>query len=471
MPFLLPQNLKHFLKESTWVVIGQIVTLMGSLVLVRVLTSYLTPNEYGQLALSLTAVGLISQVAMNSVGASIGRFFPVAITRQDLPNFTLTAHKILRVTAGASLLLGIFLSVTLWLNQHSDWALLCLLGFSFATLSFYNFTANTVQNAARYRAIVALNSSLEAWLKVLLGVFIIVIFGASASSALIGYMIAVCFVLVSQWYFFKHISKKYADKNNSYRSTCHNTEKVNQNHELPFNNISTHKHNQNEWQHDIWQFAWPFATWGVFTWAQQVSDIWSLKTFTSTLEVGLYTVVFQLGYAPILLLNTMVQVFLGPILNQLIEPMVDRATHYTKDFSTKLQNNPKKTNAIYRITWITTFLSLTLTFLMFIIVLNTNEWLFSFLVASEFRSASIYLPYMILAGGLFSAGQILSLKLMSEFNSRRMLSVKIFTALLGLIMNIIGAWAYGISGVIGSMIIFSLSYFLWMVLLTWRTPQ
>jgi hypothetical protein len=45
------------------------------------------------------------------------------------------------------------------------------------------------------------------------------------------------------------------------------------------------------------------------------------------------------------------------------------------------------------------------------------------------------------------------------------------TALLGLVLNIFGAWAYGTAGVVGSMIIFSVSYLAWMAWLTWREPQ
>jgi len=444
---------------------------MGSLVLVRVLTSYLTPKEYGQLALSLTAVSLISQIAMNSVSASIGRYLPVAINRHELPDFASAAHKILMFSAGVSLLIGILLSSALWLNQHGDWALMCLLGFSFATMSLYNFTANTVQNAARHRAIVALHTSLETWLKVLFGVVAVVLLGASASSALVGYMVAVGLVLLSQWFFLEHVGRQLINQSSATVSTDSAAGTANQNHTPLVATFSTPKHNQSQWQHDIWQFAWPFATWGVFTWAQQVSDLWSLKTFASTDEVGLYTVIFQLGYAPIILLNAVVQVFLGPILNQRIEHAQDKHTTYPTSLTAKTQNDLNKSKSVHRITWATTLSSLTLTGLAFIFILNTHAWLFSFLVASEFRSASIYLPYMILAGGLFSAGQLLSLKLVSEFNSRSMLSVKVGTALLGLILNILGAWAYGIKGVVGSMVIFAISYFVWMAWLTWRRPR
>jgi O-antigen/teichoic acid export membrane protein len=466
MSFLIFKNLKHLVKESTWVILGQFVTLMGSLVLVRVITSYLTPDEYGLLALSLTAVGLISQIAMNSVSASISRYLPVAIARQDLPHFTTAAKRILFASAVISLLIGVALSLFLWFNLQGDWALLCLLGFSFATISLYNFTANSVQNAARNRSIVALHTSLETWLKVLFGAAAILLLGASASSALLGYMAAVGLILLSQWFFLKYdfVNRVSLEQNNKPPST----------------------QSAAQWQQDIWQFAWPFATWGVFTWAQQVSDLWSLKAFTSQSEVGLYTVIFQLGYAPIILLNSIVQVFLGPILNQQIEKnqqgrqsvntqqnqtTQNKHSNSSQQNTAVLQSNLNKSKSVHRVTWVTTLLSLVTTTFAFVFILNTHEWLFSFLVAPGFRSASVYLAYMVLAGGLFSAGQILSLKLVSEFNSTIMLRVKVGTALLGLVLNIFGAWAYGTAGVVGSMIIFSVSYLAWMAWLTWREPQ
>ncbi len=39
-------------KEVVWVIFGQVATVTGSLVLVRTLTEYLPPAEYGEIALS-----------------------------------------------------------------------------------------------------------------------------------------------------------------------------------------------------------------------------------------------------------------------------------------------------------------------------------------------------------------------------------------------------------------------------------
>ena len=62
------QKYKHLFKESSWILIGQIATIIGSLVLVRVLTEYLDPVDYGILALGMTIAGLMNQVV---TGASL----------------------------------------------------------------------------------------------------------------------------------------------------------------------------------------------------------------------------------------------------------------------------------------------------------------------------------------------------------------------------------------------------------------
>jgi len=44
-------RLRRLIKEASWIIIGQIVAITGALALVRVLTEYLDPSQYGELAL------------------------------------------------------------------------------------------------------------------------------------------------------------------------------------------------------------------------------------------------------------------------------------------------------------------------------------------------------------------------------------------------------------------------------------
>ena len=58
-------------KEGSWILSGQISSVIGSLVLVRVLTEYLEPSEYGYLALGLTFASLVNQLVMVGLIAGI----------------------------------------------------------------------------------------------------------------------------------------------------------------------------------------------------------------------------------------------------------------------------------------------------------------------------------------------------------------------------------------------------------------
>lgn len=54
-----------------------------------------------------------------------------------------------------------------------------------------------------------------------------------------------------------------------------------------------------------------------------------------------------------------------------------------------------------------------------------HGWIFQLLVAEPYRSMSRWLPWMILAGGLFAAGQILALKQMAEMKTVQALPVNL----------------------------------------------
>ena len=59
-----------------------------------------------------------------------------------------------------------------------------------------------------------------------------------------------------------------------------------------------------------------FSSWGIFTWAQQSSDRWSLGLFTTKNVVGEYGVIFQLTYASIGIITNLIITLLGPIFSR-----------------------------------------------------------------------------------------------------------------------------------------------------------
>ena len=405
--------------EGFWILSGQVAAVIGALVLVRVLTEYLEPEEYGQLTLGLTIAGLVNQVVMGGLTAGISRFYSIAAEKNELPEYLKASQQLMGyavMTAGAISLASI--SGLLWMG-HSQWTVLATAALVLSVFNGCSSALSGIQNAARQRAVVALHGGVEPWLRILLAVGMMLWLGSSSTAVILGYAFSSLIVTGSQLLLLQKLIR-------------------------PEGAIT---HMSRDWGQKIWAYSWPFSVWGIFTWLQQISDRWALQTFSSAHEVGLYAVVFQLGYVPIGLVMGMAMTFLGPILYQRSGNTADQ----TRNLS------------VHRIAWRITFASLAITALAFMFTLLLHEWIFELLVATKYHEVSHLLPWVVLAGGVFASAQMLALKLMSEMKSAVMTTAKIVTAVLTVGLNIYGASQFGSQGVVAALIAFSCIYFFWMV--------
>jgi O-antigen/teichoic acid export membrane protein len=293
---------------------------------------------------------------------------------------------------------------------------------AFALLSGYNSILNGIQGAARQRSIVALHQGMESWARYLMAAGLMVLLGATSVVAMVGYSVAIVLVLSSQYAYFRKIVPSYI--------TGTDKERI--------------------WREQLWKFSWPISFFGIFTWVYLASDRWALQFYATTQDVGLYTVVFQLGYYPISIAAGIVMQFLAPIYYQ-------RAGD-----ASNIQRNAN----VYRLSWRLTVLVLCVTGAAFFIAMLFHAQIFRIIVAKEYALVSHLLPWVILAGGIFSAGQNIALNLMSQMKTQSMMGVKVTTALLGSILNFAGVYWYGITGIVIASILFSVLYFLWILVLS-----
>ena len=414
----------RLIKEGGWIVIGQIAAVLGSLVLVRVLTERLHPVQYGQLALGLTVAGLVQQVVMGGMNNGISRFYPIAVEKQELSAYLHTSRILMVYATFMVLVIGFVIWSGLFFLGYTKWMGLFAAALVFSILSGYNSVLSGIQNAARQRSIVALHRGLNAWLKIMLAVAVIFWLGNSSTAVVIGYAIAALLVTASQFFFLSRLIPSQIGKSEG----------------------------GTQWVQRIWAYSWPFSAWGVFTWLQLSSDRWALGVFANTQDVGFYAVLFQLGYMPIAMLTGMALSFLAPILYQRAGDGMD------------LDRNAN----VHRLTWRITLFSLLITLTAFLVTLGLHGWLFKLLVAIEYQSVSYLLPWVVLGGGMMAGGQSLTLKLQSEMRTKTMMWAKIMTALLGIMLNVYGAWAAGLQGIVTALVAFSAIYFLWMAWLAYR---
>jgi O-antigen/teichoic acid export membrane protein len=417
-------------KEGLWVVLGQLAVALGSLTLVRVLTEMLTPAAYGEFMLILTFVALSSQAIFGGMTQGIQRYYPIAEESSEIRGYLAACRKALTVGSIVSICSGLLIACTLYLMGYPTWIGMVIPATALAILYGYNSVLSNIQNAARQRIVVATHLALDAWLKIMLTAGLLLLFGSSIVNVCMGYILAALIVALSQRIYLRKI--------------------------IHLGTLAEPKIERNTWINKIWVYSWPFSIWGIFSWMQQSSDRWALAYFGSPEDIGLYAVLYQIGYIPIGLAIGMLMSFLAPILYQQSGNATDTS----------------KNNRVDRIIWWSTYTVLAITLLSALITIGIHEWLFSLIVADAFRPLSYLLPWVVLAGGLFAAGQTLALKLMSELKTSELLIPKIATSLMGVIFNAIGAAWAGPDGVIGALVGFSVLYLLWMAFLAKeRTPN
>jgi hypothetical protein len=73
-PTILSERFCRLFKEGFWVILGQAIAVLGSLVGVRLLRGLLEPAAYGERALGITVATLINQPVFISLSAGMNPF-------------------------------------------------------------------------------------------------------------------------------------------------------------------------------------------------------------------------------------------------------------------------------------------------------------------------------------------------------------------------------------------------------------
>jgi O-antigen/teichoic acid export membrane protein len=420
------ERIRRLATEGAWIVFGQVATVVGALAGVRLLTELLDPSAYGELGLGMTAGALINQVILGPLSNGATRFYSSAIEQRDVSGYLSGVHHLLLRAAG---IIGLILLATiagLLTTERASFIGITVAVVIFAFMSGCNSILSGIQNAARQRSVVALHQAAEVWARFLLAALLIQTLHATSAMAVWGYVAGSFLIFISQYRYFR--KTHYGRRASAQRI---------------------------DWQIKIWKYSWPFGAWGVFTGLQLASDRWALEHFATAQEVGFYVVLFQLGYSPISMVTGMAMQFLAPILYERAGDAGDM----------------RRNELVNKLTYRLTALALGMTCLISLLAFYYHRQIFNVLVAKEYSSVSVLLPWMILSGGIFAAGQTIALNLMSLMRTDAMVRVKIFTALFGILLNFAGAYWYGIAGVIFAGVAFSISYLVWMIIISTRLQK
>jgi O-antigen/teichoic acid export membrane protein len=426
---LSPGRFRRLGKEFLWIGVGQAAVALGSLLALSCLTRALSPEAYGELALAMTGALLAQQVAMGPLSGAFLRFYAAAVDANQVADYLRAAKRLLGFATITLSAVGTVLVLSFCAAGQSRWIGLLVMALLFSQLSGYTTAMDAMQNAARQRAIVALHQGASQWLRFSLAVALIAWLGGSSCVAMGGFILASAAVILSQIVFFR-------------RRILSSQPGL----------ASTSEQDVTRWTHQMRDYAWPFALWGVFTWAQSSADRWALQVCGSPRDVGLYAALYQLGYSPMVLLSN--------FMVQLVAPVLFSNAGDGTDELRMAQS--------YRLHSLLMMASVLIVAVTVVGAYLFHSHLFSWFVAPRYREISPLLPLMALSSGLFALGQAASLSLLTGLDSKALLPAKITTALVGVLLSFVGASSLGVRGVVYASVAASFFFLAWVLFLIKR---
>lgn len=393
--------------------------------LIRILTEYLNPEEYGELSLILT-LGILTCVIPSAYFLSgIERMYSMAVEKKEEYEYY-TAIKKMAISSGLLslvILSLIFVVLKVGFPKYWEWHEEVFLATLFTIVSSFSTALTSIFNAARERSLVAFYIFIDSILKISL-VLMLAYFGViNIYTILLIYVIGMIITLIMR-----------------YLSFLKKTLKPSMARSISSTGVST------QWKNKMYQYSKPFVYFQLFTWMHTSSDRWALEMSSSTESVGLLVVLIQVGYTPAIIFSGMLITYISPIL-------------YDIYGDGKMEKKIEAHNLSIKISYFILLITIITTMAVYFL----HGVVFEMLINERYHSVSYLLPGVVLSAGLFSIGQMLFTKLNAELRINEVVKPKIITALVGVFLNIIGAYFWGIEGVVFALIAFSVFYFIWML--------
>jgi len=408
----------QYLKEAIWLIFSFSFNFLSSLILIKLLTNYLNPKEFGELNLILSITAFVTSVFFGGISNGIGRFYSVALERNQLPEYIYSSFiLILRATL---ILFIVTIVLFSFLKSHNDIQNISvyIVAIFYGLLSSYVYILKNIQNQSRNRFFYALHTVFESGLKIILvffifknisgsGIRVLSIYVSVSMMILFLYIFIYCKQIIINWS--KFVAKRF-------------------------------------WVKNILSFSFPFYLTIIFGWAQQNSSRWALDLYSSKYDVGLFSVLLQLGYTTMEMSSSVAITFLSPYFYERVG-----------DGSSKERNDniEKLTNKIAIIGY----------FIIALIVLFScfcHQGIFELFINKKFSSVSYLLPIMLLSGGIFGIAQLYALKLQSLYSVNKIIYLNISFLVMGILFSFAGVYCFGIKGATISSLLYSVSYFMLM---------
>lgn len=397
-----------FSKELFWTFLEKLFTLLGGLLLIKLLAITLSKETYGHYALILSIVTLVIMLPFNALLQGVSRYISIYQKKLKYNNFFTAIVLFFLVLLSIYFILSIVFYA--FIDSSSKWYNIYFLLFSFVASEVLKILYKTINNANRKRKNIVISVFFEFSTKLIILYLLYILYGSIAIENLI-----IVFVLSN---IISVIIMNHINKNIFSLSTL----KIK---EIKFFILR------------VWLFSSPLVIWAIFGWLRDMSNRWYLDYFLDKEYVALFAMMSSIAMIAPVALHGLIDSFFIPILYQ----NENKTKGHTRQFLFKLIP-----------------IVFTIFILSFMVTYIFKNEIILIIADEKYLEISWMLPWMFLTFCMYSLSMMATYELFAHKQTKKLIWSSVLPGVISMVCGYFLIKEYGINGALYNYIITYLSY-------------
>ncbi len=415
-------RLYRLTKEFSWHIFGKCGGILGMILFLKICTSKLSFEEYGIFSIYISLITITTQICSGPFGSAIARFYPIAVSKEELNEYSLAVSRIItRITSISLIIMLIIILLNSRIIEIKLFTSLSLL-LTIIARGLYIFMASLIV-ATRNRKSIAV-SEVAYYLIASILVFIL---PSNIGNSVEIFTYSVCIAtFCSALFLIPEVQNRLGISTLIYDSNKY------------YNKISK------QYFKDFLHYSLPLSIFGLGSLAQLTVGKLALASYVDEFNSGVYSFLIQVSFTPMIIIAGLTTSFFSPILNSKL---------------TKLNSNKQIQITAKNTQYIALLYALISLLISFVLYFISKDIVYFLGPSTPYESYNKYIPVVAVSGTFFGVSQILTSFLMSTLNSKK-LTIYITPIMLSLsfILMITLIKNYNLTGAIYSQFILAVTY-------------
>lgn len=404
-------------KELIWTASAQVIQLFSGVLIIKLLTSYLSYNEYGQFSLVMAVSAFVLTLPFTAIQQGFYRYRSVYCKKNQAETFYAamffgTTGLILAYTIFAKLIVSTFWSYTFWDKSFLVIAFLII-------SEIYKIFTRSIVNADRRRRNYALSIIVEFSIKLLVYIVFITIPEENVLNIVLYIYISANLVSFLICFYPYMLQMKYINKNILI---------------------------------DVWKkalvFSSPLLLWAIFGWLRDSSLRWFIEIHLGTKEVAIFTAISSIAIVIPMAIQSVTSAYIIPILYQ----------------NDQGQEKKRVRRVFDKLMYMLYFLG----GVIFLFLYLFSEYAVLLITDEKYIAYSWALPWMFVSYYLFCCGMLKASVLLVEFKPQKLLLPNLCSGIITLLGGFLFISQFGMRAVFSIYVLSFISYFVLASLLVKR---